>query len=108
MLKEQEEKPVKDKRFAGLDNAELVLIYHRLNKYLSGLEDNFKQNKFQKVVDPKLGKTAIVSISNEQIKELKSAPYYQTSLSIIKKLQPIVELIEGSDAIEPKLLNQLK
>jgi hypothetical protein len=99
----------KDARFKGLTNEELIMIYYRFDKHLSGLNENLDKKMISKNVDTPLGNgIAMISVPDSHIKQFKETQYYTLLNSIVDKLKPIVELIEDCDQSVKELVEQVK
>ena len=84
---------MEDNRFAGLDNEELVIIYDKFKEFMT--EINFKLNK--KILHEKKDDIVIVHhLTNDQVEEYKKSDYFKNVQSIVKKLEPIVDIIKDS------------
>ena len=95
--------------FQGLTNEEIIMIYYRFDKYLSGLNSNLEQNRISKPVETPMGNgIAIIKVPEEHVKMFKESQYYEILNSIVGKLKPIVNLIEECDPALKTLAEEIK
>jgi hypothetical protein len=89
-------------KYAGLDNKELVLVYYRLDNYLTTLNKNLDKNVAMKQVETPMGiANAIREVPKEHVEKFKATEYYVTLCQVVSKLKPIVEIIiECDDSIK--------
>lgn len=89
-------------KYAGLDNKELVLVFYRLDNYLTTLNKNLDKNVSIKQVDTPMGiANAIKEVPKEHVEKFKATEYYITLCQVVNKLKPIVEIIiECDDSIK--------
>lgn len=93
----------------GLTNEEIIMIYYRFDKYLSGLNSNLEQNRISKPVETPMGNgIAIIKVPEEHVKMFKESQYYELLNSIVDKLKPIVSLIEECDPALKTLAEEIK
>jgi hypothetical protein len=93
----------------GLTNEEIIMIYYRFDKYLSGLNSNLEQNRISKPVETPMGNgIAIIKVPEEHVKMFKESQYYEILNSIVGKLKPIVNLIEECDPALKTLAEEIK
>ena len=108
-MAEELEQTVEDNKFAGLSNAEIVFIYYRLQKYMSNLNINLDKNVMTKIVETPMGMaTAMVAVSDENVKKFKESFYYKTAIDTLEKLTPLVKVIEECDDSIKNVLEELK
>lgn len=95
--------------FKGLTNEELIMVYYRFEKYLTGLNKNLDKNMISKNVDTPFGNgIAMISVPEEHVQQFKESQYYELINSIVAKLKPIVELIEECDTAMKELAQEVK
>jgi hypothetical protein len=95
--------------YSGLTNEELIMVYYRFNKYLTGLNDNLDKNMISKSVDTPFGNgIALVSVPENHVNQFKETQYYALLNSIVAKLKPIVDLIEECDPAMKELAETIK
>ena len=95
--------------YGGLTNEELIMVYYRFNKYLTGLNDNLDKKMISKSVDTPFGNgIALVSIPEDHVNQFKGTQYYELLNSIVAKLKPIVDLIEECDPAMKELAERVK
>lgn len=88
----------KEKRFAGLSNEELVLVYDRFNDYLKELNSKLDKNiVHERTITDRGEAIRVHHLSDIEVVEFKNSEYYKYSTSIVDKLSPIVELIKESE-----------
>jgi hypothetical protein len=93
----------------GLTNEELIMIYYRFDKYLSGLNVNLDKNVISKQIETPIGSgIALVKIPDEHVQMFKESQYYELLNSIVTKLKPIVSLIEECDPALKILAEEIK
>ena len=97
------------KAFKGLTNEEIIMIYYRFDKYLTGLKLNLEKNMISKNVETPFGNgIAMISVPEEHVDQFKQSQYYGLLNSIVAKLKPIVELIEEFDETMKELAQEVK
>lgn len=99
----------KTEAFKGLTNEEIIMIYYRFDKYLTGLNTNLDKNMISKNVDTPFGNgIALISVPEAHVQEFKKTQYYGILNSIVAKLKPIVDLIEECDPAMKELAQEVK
>jgi hypothetical protein len=99
----------KETRFADLTNEELVLVYYRIDNYFNTLNKNLEKNVISKQVETPMGiTTSIKEIPKEHVEQFKKSHYYKTLNNVMKKLKPVIAIIEECDDTVIKKLEQLK
>jgi len=97
------------KAFKGLTNEEIIMIYYRFDKYLTGLKLNLEKNMISKNVETPFGNGIVtISVPEEHVDQFKQSQYYGLLNSIVAKLKPIVELIEEFDETMKELAQEVK
>ena len=87
-------------RFKGLSNEEITYIYFYLSNKLSDYDDIINDNGVSHVIDGPIGKVGFFQeYSQEKIDLIKNSNKIKYMRNIIKKLKPIVELIEDSETL---------
>jgi len=95
--------------YQGLSNEEIIMIYYRFDKYLTGMNANLDKNMISKNVDTPFGNgIAMISVPAEHVEKFKQTQYYELLNSIVAKLKPIVELLEDCDPIMKELAEEVK
>lgn len=95
--------------YKGLTNQELIMIYYRFSKYLTGLNTNLDKNIMSKNVETPFGSgIAMIPVPPEHVTEFKQSQYYELLNSIVAKLKPIVDLIEECDPAMKELAETIK
>jgi hypothetical protein len=98
-----------EKKYAGLSNKELVLIYYRLNNYLITLNKNLEKGVITKQVETPMGVvSAIKSVPEKHVAKFRKSLYYTTLCETVEKLHATVAIIEECDDSIKDVLNQLK
>jgi len=93
----------------GLTNEEIIMIYYRFEKYLSGLDSNLDKNQISKSIETPVGNgIAIIKVPDEHVKMFKESQYYELLNSIVGKLKPIVSIIEDCDPTMKVLAEEIK
>jgi hypothetical protein len=96
-------------KYAGLDNKELVLVYYRLDNYLTTLNKNLDKNVAMKQVETPMGiANAIKEVPKEHVEKFKTTEYYITLCEVVNKLKPIVDIIIECDDSIKKLAETFK
>jgi glutathione synthase/RimK-type ligase-like ATP-grasp enzyme len=95
--------------YKGLTNEEIIMIYYRFDKYLTGLKTNLDKNMISKNVDTPFGNgIALISVPEEHVEQFRQTQYYGLLNSIVEKLKPIVNLIEECDPTMKELAEEVK
>lgn len=95
--------------YGGLSNAELMLVYFRMKKYVDNMEENLKNNKVAKQMHTPLGlATAYMTVPAEHVERFRKTEYYKLANSVVEKLGPLVELIMECDESLKKLADELR
>jgi hypothetical protein len=103
------DKKTSEEKYAGLTNAELVLVYYRLSNHLNTLNKNLEKGVVTKQVETPMGVvSAIKQVPPKSITKFKKSLYYTTLCMVVEKLQPTITIIEECDDSIKEILNQLK
>src|SRR5687768_11456149 len=96
--------------YAGLSNKQIVVIYYRFKRYKSSLDENLSKNRLMKMVEhEEMGKVpAMHIIPDSHVEKFKSSAFYQEVESIIRDLEPVVQIIEECDSSIQDLLHELR
>lgn len=95
--------------YQGLSNEEIIMIYYRFEKYLSGMNVNLEKNMISKNVDTPFGNgIAMINVPPAHVEMFKQTQYYELLNSIVAKLKPIVELLEDCDPTMKELAEEVK
>lgn len=98
-----------DVKFAGLSNAEIMLIYYRFRAYVTVLEDNLDKRQVRKSVETPMGlATVIENVPQEHVDQFRNTEFYKLTKNVLEKLAPLVELIEECDPKYQALANELR
>jgi hypothetical protein len=95
--------------FKDLNNSEISLVYYQFRDHLqrlnSELDLKLRSERIDiHIEDFKVTPLVLITISDEEVAAIRSSHYYQTIVSIVEKLKPIVELIEEA---EPHIKTEL-
>lgn len=105
----QTSRQTQNDRFAGLSNAEIVFVYHKLNSYLETLNKNLEKNVVTKTVETPMGiATAMRQVSSKHVDKFKATLYYKTACEVVEKLKPIATIIEECDSSIADSIEELK
>lgn len=108
-MKNEIETPANENQFAGLSNAEIVLIYYRLKHYVNMIDTNLEKGYATKTINSPIGiSTSLKSVSKEKIKFFKESLYYKTMKDSLEKLEKVSTLIEECDKDVISIIQQLK
>ena len=95
--------------YQGLSNEEIIMIYYRFDKYLTGMNANLEKNMISKNVETPFGNgIAMISVPPAHVDQFKQTQYYELLNSIVAKLKPIVDLIEECDPAMKELAETVK
>lgn len=84
--------------YKGLSNYELVTIFYKFKEYYDNLNVNLDNNTITKPIKTPMGIGMVVKeVPKEHIEKFKDSIYYKTLTDIVKKLEPVSNLIEDCD-----------
>lgn len=96
-------------KFGGLDNKELMMVFYKMKAFIDNLDENLDKCKMRKEVDTPMGRgVAYIDIPQTHVDKFRSTEYYAVLHSLLKKLQPVVEVIEDCDETCKQFANELR
>jgi hypothetical protein len=81
------------KKFADLNNEEIIVVYEKFKDYFEEINDKLKKNILHEKRESAI---RVHYLSNEEVDQFKNTNYYKCVESIINKLHPIVDIIKDA------------
>jgi hypothetical protein len=96
-------------KYGGLDNKEIVMMFYKMKAFVDNLDENLDKCKLRKEVDTPMGKgVAYIDIPQSHVDKFRSSEYYTVLRSMLRKLEPVVEVIEDCDEACKLFANELR